>query len=214
MTTPRRSKPKRVNYELIPRDSVIGDPMYALLDWLVAEHHDELQHARIALAWHLAWKPDVDGRVCLGKCKKASDLDRELAAFDFVILLRRAFWRDERVSDQQRRALLDHELCHAALKYDDAGEPVEDERGRLVYRIRKHDLEEFTCIVARYGCYLADIERFAAALRTSGVPDWQPCDACQETPGWVEMGEPDSRRLGRCACWTTYQAQRAELVLA
>src|SRR5204862_7663288 len=92
------------------------------------------------------------------------DLDRELMAFDFVILLSRAFFEDPRVTPQQCRALIDHELCHAAVKYDAKGEPATDARGRVVYRLRKHDLEEFSAIGARYGCWKGDIESFAAAL--------------------------------------------------
>jgi hypothetical protein len=133
---------------------------------VLAEHHDELANTnvRVALAWNTAWKRDVDGRVTLGKCKKASDLDRVLYAFDFVIILRPDFWHHPKANDIQRRALLDHELMHAAVKYDDDGEPVTDSRGRTVYRIRKHDLEEFRDIVVRYGCYKSDIEAFASAL--------------------------------------------------
>lgn len=205
----RPGKPKRVTYELIPRESVIGHPMYALLDELVFTHHDDLQPARIALAWCTSWRPDVDGRVTLGKCRKASDLDRELAAFDFVILLRRAFWTDLRVTDAQRKALLDHELCHAAVRYDDKGQPVEDERGRRVYRVRKHDIEEFTEIVQRHGCYKADLEQFAAALQRTGVPAFKPCDDCRDSPGWVPIVDlAGSPRVTRCACWRRWAQQR------
>lgn len=159
-------KVKKVSYALIKPDSIPGVPMYEMLRELVDQFHDdEISHARIALAWNLSWKADVDGRVVLGKCKKASDLDRELAAYDFVIILNQEFWENADVKDWQRRALLDHELCHAAVTLDEAGEPVEDQRGRLVYRTRKHDIEEFTNIVLRHGCYKRDLEAFAAALR-------------------------------------------------
>lgn len=158
-------KPKKVSYELIPPKSEAGKVMYRLLNELVKEHHDDIRDARIALAWNISWKPDVDGRVTLGKCKKASDLDRELMAFDFVILLRREFWEDGTVTDAQRAALLDHELCHATVKYSTDNEPVIDERDRKVYRIRKHDIEEFAEIIERHGLYKRDLEWFAAALR-------------------------------------------------
>jgi hypothetical protein len=137
--------------------------MYALLSGLVSEHHPHLRHARIALAWHKGWTADVDGRVTLGKCKKASDLDRQLTAFDFVIVLNRHFWTEPTVGEDQRTALLDHELCHAEVVMD-GDEPFKDELGLIVYRIRKHDLEEFSKIVQRYGCYKKDLEQFAAAL--------------------------------------------------
>lgn len=158
------SKPKKVSYRLIAPASDEGRPLYALLTELIDAHHEDLRAARIALAWCTSWKPDVDGVVTLGKCKRASDLDRELAAWDFIILLREAFWTDACVTDLQRRALLDHELCHAALACDAHGEPVEDERGRKVWRTRKHDLEEFSEIAERYGVWKRDIEQFARAL--------------------------------------------------
>jgi hypothetical protein len=89
--------------------------MYERLYRIVADHHEDLDrtNVRIALAWATSWKPDVDGRLTLGKCKKATDLDRELAPYDFVILLNRDFWQNPRVTDVQRQALLDHELMHA-----------------------------------------------------------------------------------------------------
>jgi hypothetical protein len=158
--------PKVVPYALTPQQTDIGRPMYELLYAIIDEHHQELSQSdvKIALAWALAWKPDTDGRLTLGKCKKATDLDRELAPYDFVILLNRDFWTNPRVTAVQRRALVDHELMHAALAYDQDGHPKRDERGRHIYRLRKHDLEEFRDIVARYGCYKDDIEAFMAAL--------------------------------------------------
>jgi hypothetical protein len=41
---------------------------------------------------------------------------------------------------------------------------VRDERSRKCYRVRKHDIEEFSDVVARYGTYKRDLEMFAAAL--------------------------------------------------
>jgi hypothetical protein len=157
--------PKLAPYKLITRDNEAGRKMYELLDDLVTKHHDEIINARIVLAWNRSWKPDADGRVYLGKCKKASELDRELAPYDFVIVLRQDFWESPMVKDEQRRALLDHELEHAAVKLDKNGEPCRDASDRVVYRIRKHDIEEFASIVARHGTYKRDLETFATALK-------------------------------------------------
>ena len=159
----RSRKPKKVSYQVLARDDQ-HRPIYARLERLIEAHHEELRDARIALAWCTSWKADVDGHVTLGRCKKASDLDRELAAFDFVILLQRDFWMNAAVTDTQREALLDHELCHATVSYDDDGEPKVDERGRTVFRIRKHDIEEFQCIVDRHGTWKHDLEQFAQAI--------------------------------------------------
>ena len=211
----RRGKhPKKVVYELIDRGGVVGHPMYALLDDLVHRYHKDLRPARIALAWCKSWKPDVDGRVTLGKCKRASDLDREMAQFDFIILLRRTFWIDSRVTDLQRTALLDHELCHAARKFDPNGEPVEDERGRPVFRTRKHDIEEFADVVARYGIWQSDVENFAAALRRGMLKrPFEPCSECAGgRPGWIEfIDEQHNKRVKRCDCWIQWSELRGEM---
>ncbi len=169
-------KPARVTYELIPEDSEIGAPMYARLAALIEAHHRELltTHARIALAWCTSWRPDVDGHITIGKCKKSTALDRELHAFDFVILLNREFWLSPHATTQYRDAVLDHELMHASVSYDDAGEPKVDAKGRVQFRIRKHDLEEFRDVVARHGCYRVDIEDFMKAVRRAeaGSQGW------------------------------------------
>jgi len=100
---------------------------------------------------------------------------------------------------------------HAAVKYDDKGEPLEDARGRIVYRTRRHDLEEFTDTVKRHGIYRHDIETFYAALRQAAFAGYTPCVVCCEegTPGWVSIirdGDP-TPRMQRCACWQTHLAR-------
>lgn len=169
-------RPKPITYALIPQTGDVGAAMYERLCSIIDTHHTELSrmNVRVALAWCTSWKPDVDGRVILGKCKKASDLDRELYPFDFVILLNQDFWLNPRVSDVQRQALLDHELCHAAIAYDEDGDPKVDARGRTVYRIRKHDLEEFSDIASRHGCWKRDIEDFMRAIAKAerGATGW------------------------------------------
>jgi putative metallopeptidase len=157
-------KAKAVAYRLIHPD---GSRVYAWLRELLDAYHPDVAEARFVLVWHTNWHADDDGRLTLGMCQKASDLTREIAdaaAYDFVILLNQNFWDDPLVTDDQRRALLDHELCHAAVKRGDDGALVIDERGRVTYRLRKHDLEEFSSIAERYGCWKRDLETFGHAL--------------------------------------------------
>ena len=160
----RIKKPPTLAYTLLTRETHAS--LYDRLSRLVEQFHPELRDATIALAWCTSWKPDVDGYCPLGKCKRASDLDRELAPFDFVILLLESFWTSLGVTDEQRDALLDHELCHATVKLDRrTGDPVIDARGRTVYRLRKHDIEEFACIAERHGMWKRNLELFAQAMR-------------------------------------------------
>ncbi len=156
-------KTKKVNFTLIPqhegngKDRVPSEP-YVLLSRLVAAYHPHLGEARIALAWQDGLQPDKDGKLTLGKAKKPSDLDRQLHPYDLIVLLNRESWED--LSPAQREALIDHELSHFAVVLEE-GKPLRDDNDCIVYRLKKHDLEEFRAVVDRHGFYKSDIEEFA-----------------------------------------------------
>jgi hypothetical protein len=160
------SKPKRVLYELIkPTDTFLSGLPYELLAEIRAEHHFDTSEAKIALAWKKGTKPDVDGHILLGRCVKASDLQREFVDFDFVIVLNQEIWEDPEFDREKKLALLDHEMTHVTRVLDVDGEPVVDTKNRPVWRVRKHDIEEFTAVISRHGCYKRDLEQFAEALQ-------------------------------------------------
>jgi hypothetical protein len=161
-------KKKQSTYELIRKEDHAD--LYELMEELVDSHHDDLDQARIALAWRHGWKADADGRVILGQMKKASDLDRKLHSFDFVLLLNYEVWEAVDFNEGQRRALLDHELCHGAIARDGEGDTRYTPDGRIVYRIRKHSIEEFHEIVERHGQWKGDIQTFVERAMAAGVP--------------------------------------------
>lgn len=84
--------------------------------------------------------------------------------YDFIILLNQEVWNDKEFGPEKKAALIDHELCHAEVALARDGEPKLDERGRRVWRTRKHDIEEFRAVVQRHGCYKYDLEKFAETL--------------------------------------------------
>jgi Putative phage metallopeptidase len=165
--TPKGPKAKAVNYRIIPPlDANDHEPEpYKLLNEVRDKYHEDTRQARVALAWRLREKPDKDGRIVLGRCIKVSDLNKEFASWDFIITLNKIVWDDPEFDKKKKLALLDHEMCHAAPSLDEeSGEHKRDELDRLVYRTKKHSIEEFTEIVERHGCYKSDLERFAETL--------------------------------------------------
>jgi hypothetical protein len=157
------AKRKKVTVRIIKEKHAgeITEP-HQLLSEIRRKEHGHLDQAKIGLAWRSGWRSDTDGHMKLGQCRKSSDLDREMySGFDFVILLNEEAW--PRLSGEQRRALIDHELCHAALSMDANGEPKYNDRDRLCCRIKKHDVEEFRCIVERHGLYTQDLADIAVA---------------------------------------------------
>ena len=163
------AKPKAITVELIPveRDGK-RSAIYAMADALIDSHHPHLRDARIAFAWNLAWSEDTDGKVILGQAKRTSDLDRELHGFDFIILLN-GEWIPN-FQPEQVRAVIDHELCHCEVAKDADSEVRSDERGRTVWRVRTHDVEEFREVIARHGLYKSDLEQLAETMRDAKVP--------------------------------------------
>lgn len=158
-------KAKACNWQIIPeKDGNHTPEPYKVLNFVREKWHKEMEYAKIGLAWRKALKADKDGHLMLGKCVKQSELTREFAAYDFIIVLNREVWNDLLFSDEKKKALVDHEMCHAAQSLDEFGEQKYDERGRAIYRNRKHDIEEFRDIVTRHGCYKKDLELFAEAL--------------------------------------------------
>lgn len=151
---------KKVRIELIPGNN----PAYKLLYSIRKKYHTELKKAKIALAWRIALKPDKDGHLILGMCHRTSDLLKEFADFDYIILLNKEVWNDAEWSEKEKKALLHHELCHAAPILKDDGHQKRDERKRRCWRLRHHDIEEFREVVEHYGVWKKDLELFAEAL--------------------------------------------------
>lgn len=151
-------------FELIDHEAKPRLEPYKLMDELRKEHHDSIKEAKIILAYRKGWKSNVDGHLILGKCVKASELQRELVDWDFVILLNFEVWNSKEFTREKKLALLDHELCHAEPALDKEGEPKVNAAGKRVWRIRDHDIAEFSEIIARHGCYKKDLQQFAETI--------------------------------------------------
>lgn len=154
-------RPKKCNYDLIDRNT--DEEPWALLERLVNDHHPSLSEVRFALLWRRELKPDADRKLTLGKSMKVADADKELAGYDWKIILNKEAWGD--FSSEQRAAVMDHEITHCDLAADrKTCEVRRDVRGRLVLRARRHDIEEFSSIIERHGLYTSSLVKFAESM--------------------------------------------------
>lgn len=115
------------------------------------EWHPDLQDAVIKVLWRI----DISlskGRRALGAARKATVFESLFTGeeLNFVIWFCRASWR--LLTDEQRRALVDHELSHCKM---DGDKP---------YMV-DHDITEFIAVWERHGFYLDSAERLLEALR-------------------------------------------------
>lgn len=153
-------KDRPVNFTIISeKDGGKTTEPYVLLAQMRKENHSHIDEAKVALAWRHRVKSDKDGILKLGQCLKNSGVHRELANYDFIILLNKTAW--DAFAMEQKLALLDHELCHIMPSEDKNGDQVRDDLGRKLFRMRRHDIEEFQEVVKRHGMYKKDLERFA-----------------------------------------------------
>lgn len=149
-------KLKPVKIELIQRGNAAQ--LYGLVDTALSKWHQHLNSPHVLLWWSSSWKPDKDGHTKLACISKSSDRLKEVVEHDLCIDLNKELWNT--LNPDQQLAVIDHEFCHVDLVETEDG-PKLDERGRTVYRMKRHDLEEFRAVVDRHGLYLADVQAFA-----------------------------------------------------
>jgi len=148
---PKEKKQKRVTVKLIPRKS--GDKItepYRIMEGIVKADRADLKDLKIGMAWRLGWRPDTDGVITLGQCRKRGDLDRELDDYDIIILLNQEAFESFKSAELKER-LIFHEMMHAQIVTTPEGDPKKNDRGRIIIRIRKHDVSAFKAELAKYG---------------------------------------------------------------
>jgi hypothetical protein len=127
------------------------------------ETHQPLvkERVRIDLMFAIPFKDDmgfviapaitVRGIKAHGVARIIGVKDRVMGRGDGEVMIDHEFW--ENATEEEQRALLDHELHHFALKLDKNNYPTRDSLGRPVLKMRKHDVEVgwFSVIAARHG---------------------------------------------------------------
>lgn len=103
---------------------------------LIQKYHQSLQEARIAFVFRDKASKSAN-KMVLGKASKVSD-KLKAAGLDYDFLIWLAEEEYSELGDEQRRALIDHELSHCSF-FDN------------VPKMIHHDIEEFRGIIQRYG---------------------------------------------------------------
>lgn len=128
------------------------------------ETHQMLIDAKVRIDYVFAYGDrDDDGQLvndalkkngvrALGLTRKIPLKDRALNRGDAEIALDGDWWSD--AGDEEKKALLDHELHHLIVKVDERG-IVTDDLGRPLLKLRPHDYDFgfFAVIAARHGSH-------------------------------------------------------------
>jgi len=114
-----------------------------LVKEIVAENHQRLDGANIAVIMRERAQ-NKGGKVVFADASLVSEKLKPLLAekVQFVLTIADNEWPE--LTKAQRRALIDHELCHCT--FNDQGKP----------KLRPHDMECFAEVIERHGLWRPD----------------------------------------------------------
>jgi hypothetical protein len=187
---PPPKKPPMVSQKLLARTGEMDDTQlpYLMMDSLIAQFHPDLAEANIIVGYNYGWKPNRDGKIVLASVSLFSDFDRQIHGKDVKILLNYNYWHNPITTDDNRKALMDHQLCHPRPIMDlDLAVPVRNDMGMIKYYLRAHDIEDFAEVVDRWGIWLVDMERSAEAMAGA----WEKEKEAREQKSAEELADED-----------------------
>ena len=105
----------------------------------------DLKVSNVKIGYLESDKAKKTGRTHLvyGECIKVKDADKWCNPYDFLIVIYQPNVLYSDFDEKQLEILIFHELLHIEIGVDKAGEEV--------YRIRKHDIEDFRLVTDEYG---------------------------------------------------------------
>jgi len=121
------------------------DTLLATVREVIAAHHGRLEGARLAVICRDS-TPVSNGRETWAAVSKATPKLNALVngdGYDWIMWI--SLEAVDRITPEQLRALIDHELCHCCWK-DEDGSPA----------MRAHDIEEFGEVLERHGWWRGD----------------------------------------------------------
>jgi Putative phage metallopeptidase len=138
---------------------------------LIPKYHPHLVDCRIEYVF-INKVPKKGRKETWGTMKKITSLAAYLGADKkaqeqgvndpfFVMTISQPVW--EELGIKEKTALVDHELCHGGVETDDEGD--------VKLGIIPHDVEEFSCIVERYGLWRQDVKRFMKSAQKQPSED-------------------------------------------
>jgi hypothetical protein len=151
---------------------------------IIRQFHPWLNDARIAFVMR-SEAQKRGPRMILGQTSKVPEKMHPYLEYDFLIWLSEKDY--EGMSDAQREALIDHELCHCAKNLVTDG-----------WKLREHDIQEFAIIISRHGLWTEDLRRMDKAKEM-----YQQGDLLKDTQ--ITMATPG----GHVATITGAQLKRA-----
>ena len=140
-----------------------GDEVERVVSQVVKKYHHDLKAAGVTIGLLFARNSEgaavkLHGYPCAAVIKKNSLKDRAEGKTDATITIDEAGW--DGLSEEERSALIDHELYHLEVKRDKHNKYDLDDLGRPKLNIRLHDAQIgiFKTIIERHGMDALDAQ--------------------------------------------------------
>lgn len=145
----------------------LGDEVKEYVDKMIADYHPLLADCRIGYLFRTPVLMDK-GREVVAKISKfppkflplfkklydTEDENMDTREYVYLIEVSHEIWVD--LSEAERYAVMDHELCHCDVE--------EQKDGSMKYSLVGHDYEEFDAVIKRHGIYTGELETLATTI--------------------------------------------------
>lgn len=151
---PKKNPKAKSTIKAVPVQFDPAEEVEKLAKRLIPKHHTHLVNAKIAYLFKNK-EMKSKGKIVVATAKKVSKEMTTLSGYNFLITVAYPTWRD--LSDDQKLAIVDHELEHCLVDED-------AKTGETKYLIIPHDVEEFSSIIRRHGLYTTDLVRIGMVI--------------------------------------------------
>lgn len=137
-----------------------------LLKDIISKNHSHLEDNEFLVimkhgGWKSKGKPKFSGVSVLNEAIRMS-LDK-----DVILYLNADMWN--KMTDPQKRYVIDHALCTLDVKSDKHDDVLEAPDGRPLLKTLPPDIEAFFSVITRHGAVSEDVKRLAMAIKEVNV---------------------------------------------
>lgn len=143
-----------------------SEETFELLEDMIEKHHPHLSRNEFLIMMkHGGWKSK--GKTKFSGVTVLNEAVRMEMAKDLILYLNADMWN--KMSDPQKRYVLDHALFGLDVKKDKNKDVLEADDGRPLLKTLPPDIEAFFAVITRHGAVSEDVKRLAFAIKEVNV---------------------------------------------
>lgn len=148
-----------------------------LLKDMIHKHHPHLRDNEFVIMMkHGGWKSK--GKTKFSGISVLNEAVRMVSDTDAILFLNADMWN--KMTEPQKRYVLDHALFGLDVKKDKHDDVLEADDGRPLLKTLPPDIEAFFAVITRHGAVSEDVKRLAVAIKEVNVEQLTIEDAAKQ----------------------------------